>query len=346
MTELETPKRPIIPNWLKTPLAMMVSGFILYYYFADQDWKKLYEAMAQANIILAILALLIPQLLIYFCDVFITTRHFQWFHGPFPWKEFCWVRGAMYLILLVNSTIGGGGIVLYLQRKTQITWTKFIGLMIFRTSLTMWSIAILLIPVTLAMHYYNIFEVSKLNPYIWWTLLSLGLIGFIEGWFAFHYNKPFLLTRLILNRIENEIWTAFRIASKAQWLLTILWGLIPMIAMLGGFWFLALAFGVKIPILHFAATSLVVMMIMDLPIAFAGFGTTTMAWMIFYSDYGSQEAIASLTLFLPFARAAIRAIIGLVALKPAINDINMLLQASKAKQENKKRTANSENIQY
>jgi len=88
--------------------------------------------------------------------------------------------------------------------------------------------------------------------------------------------------------------------------------------------FLALAFEVKVPFLQFMVFSPLVMLITDLPIAFAGFGTATLAWVIFFRDYGSTEDLAALTLFLPFTRSVCRALIGLVSLRPAFQDISTL----------------------
>ncbi len=329
MFKNETPPHSRIPGWLKTSVAVIVSFSILYYYFADQDWNELYKAAMNANLTLAILSILIPQIIFWFMEVIVVDRHFSWFHAPFPLREYFWVRGAMYLILLVNNTLGGGGIVIYLQRKVQITWTKFWGIMVFRMGLTIGGIAICFIPATFAMHYYGIFEATTFNPYIWWGFIIFIVVGVIDVWLVFFHDKSYGVTRFIIRDKESELWTACRLATKPQWFITFFLTLTPILIMVVGFWFFALSFGVKIPILYFLVTHLMVLAIADMPIAFAGFGTTTMAWMIFYKDFGDQASLAGLTLFLPFARAAIRAMIGLVALKPAINDINSLLKPSK-----------------
>ena len=66
--------------------------------------------------------------------------------------------------------------------------------------------------------------------------------------------------------------------------------------------------------------------IADLPITFAGFGTTTLAFFTFFADYGSADAMAAITLFLPFVRAVFRAVVGLVCLRPALQDIDAFLK--------------------
>jgi uncharacterized membrane protein YbhN (UPF0104 family) len=92
-----------------------------------------------------------------------------------------------------------------------------------------------------------------------------------------------------------------------------------------GFYFTSVAFGVNIPFLEFIVVMPIAFGVMELPIAFGGFGTATLAWMTFFGAYGSVESIAALTLFVPFCRSVSRGLIGLVSLKPALTDIATLL---------------------
>lgn len=321
---LKTPAR--IPVWVKRVIPILVSVLILYYYFHNQDWPKLLAAAQRAHLTLAVLAIGIPQLVFWFFEVLITERHIVWFHGPFQFKTFFWVRGAIYLLTMVSPSVGGGGVLVYLWRKVRITWTKLWGIVLFRFGLTMWGISVLLIPTTLAMHYYGLSEKARTNMWIWWGILIFGLAWMVEAWFYWHHKKRFGLSQVIARNPEREFWTAFRIATRKQWLLTWAMGIPPFILYLIGVYFLSLAFEVKVPFLEFMVFSPLVMAIADIPIAFSGFGTTTMAFVIFFGDYGSAESIAALTLFLPFARATFRALIGLVSLRPALQDINTLLQ--------------------
>jgi len=106
----------------------------------------------------------------------------------------------------------------------------------------------------------------------------------------------------------------------------------PFILALVGYYFLTLAFGVKVPFLEFMVVSPLVVAIMDLPIAFGGFGTATVAWLTFFGDYGSETDIRALTLFLPVARGITRAGIGMVSLRPALKEIYSLMRAEPPKQ--------------
>jgi hypothetical protein len=321
------------PAWAKKAIPILVSVLILYYYFHDQDWRRLWAAATRAQLVVAVLAIVIPQLLFWFFDVLITERHMVWFHGPFSLRTFFWVRGAIYILIILNPYIGGGGILLYLQRKARITWRKLWGIMLFRFGLTMWGIGLILIPTTLAMHHYGLAEKARINMGAWWALLVFGFAWMVEAWIFWHHKKRFGLSKVVAPNPESEFWTAFRLATRRRWLLTWVMAMPPFLLFMIGCYFLALAFEVRIPFLEFMVVSPLVMVIADLPIAFAGFGTTTLAWVTFFGDYGSAEDLAALTLFFPFARGICRSLIGLVSLRPALQDLATISLAPRTEAE-------------
>jgi len=290
------------------------------------------EAASKADLTTALLGVFIPQLLYWFFEVLITERHVTWFHGPFDWRKYIWVRGALYILMLITNTLGSGGIFLYLQRKTRMTWSRLLGIMLFRYGLTLWGLGIFFIPATWALHYYGIAQKAKINLWAWWGLLIFGVLFLIIAW-SFWFRKYDFgrLNRLIVRNRESEFWTAFRTATRKQWLLTWAMALPPLWVTFLGCYFLTHAFGVEVPFIEFMVVSPLALLVMDLPIAFSGFGTATLAWVIFFGDYGTAEEIAALTLFYPFVRAACRALFGIISLKPAIKDISMLSLSSSKK---------------
>jgi hypothetical protein len=325
----ETVQQPgRIPVWVKRVVPIIVSAAILYYYFHDKDWQVLWEATARATLWLAILAIVAPQLVHWYFHTLLVQQHFEWFHGPFPLWDYFWVRGAMYILMFVNPVLGGGGVLLYTQRKAKITWTKLWGIILFRIGLMLWGFSVFMIPITLAMHYYGYTEQAGINMYVWWGFLIFGVVYLINGWMTWHHGTHFGISKFVVRDRNSEFWTAFRMASKKQWYFTWALGIPPAIFSLVALYFLNIAFDINVPFVQFIVVAPLAMAIMDLPIAFGGFGTATLAWNTFFEGYGSPEDIAALTLFLPFARAVCRALIGAVSLRPAIKDITTLFQES------------------
>ena len=315
-----------IPTWAKRAIPIGVSALILFYYFHRQNWGLLWSAVTRANFMLAVLAVLIPQLVFWFFEVLVVERHVRWFHGPFPFRTFFWVRGAIYLLIIVNPSLGIGGVLIYLWRKARITWSKLWGMVFFRYGLLLWGICVLLVPTTIAMCCYGLSQHTRIGIWIWWGLMIFGLYWLIEAWLYWHHNRRFGIGTLVVRDPDQEFWTAFHLATRKQWWLTWAMEIPPFLLFLTGIYFLSMAFEVRIPFLRFMVFSPLVVAIADLPIAFAGFGSTTLAFALFFKEYGAAEAIAALSLFLPFARATFRVLIGFVSLRSALLDINALLQ--------------------
>ncbi len=332
-------KRKGMSGWMKTALAIAVSVIILGFYFKDIEWPKFFEALEQANLWMAFFSIVISQLVFWLFGVFQTERTFNWFHKPFDWVNYMWVRGGLYLLVMVNTGLGGAGNIIYLQQKTHISWMKFISIAFFRTSVQAAAIGFALVPLTLLLHWYDIFKLLPLNPWIWWCVLIVGLLAFWDGWFFFLKNRAIGLSRYFFTKGEKRgalvggirnkahpFWEIFRVATQAQWLWLMLWVYVPVLSTIICYWYFAKAFNIEIPFLLFAATILLVLMIQDTPLAFAGFGSTTLAWSLFYGEYASLEAIASLSLCMPLLRLLMRGAVGVVSIRPAISDINSIIE--------------------
>jgi len=325
MAESPVEKQPLIPGWAKRVIPILVSVLILYYYFHDRNWHELLDATRQARLWLALLAAATPQLVMWFTTVLLTEWTMVWFHGPFSFWKYFWVRGAIFILQMINNPLAAGGSLLYIQRKTGIGWARLLGIMGFRFQLAIWGFSVLMIPATLAMHYYGMTEAVKINMRIWWAFLISQVIFLIGSWIFWHHKLDItLLGKVVVRDRESEFWRAFNMATPKEWLLT--WAVIlPQILIaLVSYYFLARAFEVNVPFWECLVVMPLVLMIANLPIAFGGFGTTTVAWFAFFGDYGSEENIAALTLFIPTARAVIRAVIGLVSLQPAFRDLTTL----------------------
>ncbi|OGP60388.1 MAG: hypothetical protein A2V67_07860 [Deltaproteobacteria bacterium RBG_13_61_14] len=322
-------KPPRIPAWVKQAVPVLVSIGILYYYFHDQDWPKFLAACGQADLRPALIAIFLPQLVMWFFSALLVERTIRWFHGPFPFWTFFWIQGTSYILMFLNSALGGGGLLLYQQRKARISWRKLLGIALFRFGMVMWGMGFLMIPVTLALHYYGLADKARINLYVWWFILIFpGVLFFFGSWFFWFRGTDYTgLGRIIVRDRESEFWTAFRLATRRQWVLTWAMMALPFVLMLVGFYFLNRAFAVNVPLSEFLVVAPLALLVMDLPIAFGGFGTATLAWMTFFGHYGSPENIAALSLFLPFARALCRGLIALVSLRPALKDISSLVQA-------------------
>ena len=175
MEKPSSPKSPLV-RALQRVLPIVVSGAILYYYLRALDWQSLRVVAENANLPLAVAAILIPQLIVWILGALLIQRSIVWFHGPFPLLPFIWIRGSAYILMFINTALGGGGLVLYQQRRGNISWTKLIGIILFRLGLGLWGICLLMIPVTLSLHLLGLEDRIKLDLGIWWGVLIGGVV--------------------------------------------------------------------------------------------------------------------------------------------------------------------------
>jgi hypothetical protein len=337
MAEME-PAAPVAGNerwkvseWDRKVLPVLVSAAVLGFYLREVEWQKLAEASRRANLTVAFAAVVAPQVFSWFMGALMVERTLHWFHGPFPLKAYFWVRGASYILAFVNNALHGGGLFLYQKFRADISWIKLLGVLLFRLGLFLWSVGLVMIPATAALHQYGLAEKafgSQTMIRVWWAILIFpGVLFLLGNWLYWFRGIDFTgLGRLIVRNRSHEFWTAFRCSRPRHWLL--LWAIaLPQLflAVLCA-QLLNLAFGIRAPWVEAAVVLPFAFVVMDLPIAFSGFGTMTLAWMTFFGDYGSLESITALTLFVPVARILCRAAIGAVSLKPALSEINALLR--------------------
>lgn len=326
-----------IPAWVKRTVPVIVSAFILYYYFRDMKWAEFFEACQRADIALAVAAIVIPQVVFWFFTTLVVERTMTWFHAPFPFWEYFWIRGAIYILMFVNTAVGGGGLLLYQQRRGRISWRKLMGMFLFRAGVGVgWGMMFVMIPITLAMHYYGFADKIRINMYVWWGILIFpGLLFFISSWYYWFYDKgTFGLHKLIVRDRYSEFWSTFNQADRGHWVKTWAMSVPPVVIMFVGLYFLNRAFNINAPFLECMVVMPVALLLMDLPIAFSGFGTTTLAWMTLFGNYGEAADIAALSLFLPSARLLCRAAIGGVSLLPALRSLGNIPRADSMEAEN------------
>lgn len=178
------------------------------------------------------------------------------------------VRGATYLLFLVNYALAQGGFGYYLHR-TGVTARRAVGATLFLMGT---NLAVLLLLTSLGW----VLEGTAVPAALWWTL-TIGSVG-LALYLAIIVVAPRMLTRFdwLAPLFEAGLrGHAFAAAARvphiafivfSQWLAMRVWGIdVPVSAAL-----------TIVPAIAIAAA---------LPISPAGFGTTQAATVYFFSDY-------------------------------------------------------------
>jgi len=305
-------------------LPLLISGLILYYYFNQIDWSLLKHSLLKAHLALFIPSRLIPLFIYLLIDSYLLKVLFDWFHQPIRFREVVYPRAALYLLALINVQVSNGGMFLYLMRRADIKTEKLAGLVAFRFAWSVWSINFglsiaLLLTFLLKFEFHSplAMELILLGVGIIWAslLLYLGL--------AYYYNhyRP--------ETVHRPLWNAFIQARPRQYLEIA--GFTLLLAGIGVInnYLCALSFGIKIPLHELVVLLPIVDLIANLPIAFAGLGTTTFAWQTFWSRYATPEAFLSFTIALPVTTYLSRALFALIAFPRAVKYLQEILNKKK-----------------
>src|SRR5204862_462369 len=88
------------------------------------------------------LLLMVPYSAVYFfIDAFVVQRAVSWFNVPVAYRDILPVRATTYILSLVNTQLGQGGIALYLNRRHHIPFWEVTGTVLFLSFVEVYQLA-------------------------------------------------------------------------------------------------------------------------------------------------------------------------------------------------------------
>jgi|GEM_PF-1568978 len=313
-------------NVLITLGLFLLSGLILAFFLRDVEWVKVIEASQDANIVLAIFTTVVSWVVSWVVIALVSQKVVQWFYADLPFWDYLWVRGASFILQIINPTLRSGTVMLYKKKKSKISWQALWGGQLFLAGVFGWGYALFFIVVTFLYQALGYTYSLDYLPYImWFVLLVPGLSFLLLSLSFFWYGKdPTRVGRLIVRKKHEEFWRPFYQAKLKHWMymFSIVW--LVVIIHVVAIYYRNIAFGVEVPFIILLGTFALATVVADLPIGYAGFGTTTMAWTYFYGDYGTKEQIVALTIFMPAAGLAVKAMLGGLFLKLGMNAVRRM----------------------
>ena len=207
-------------------------------------------------------------LAVYFADSFAIKQTFGWFVAKLSYREVLVVRGATYILALVNYTVGQGAIVYFVKRSR--------GVPVLRG-----TAAVLLI--------------MGVNVLMLLVLASLGLVVSTD--------VPPILKLVVLCAYAGFAIYIVAVAAKPRWLVkrpifdvllsagigghlrSMLVRVPHILALMTLSWFSLAAFGVVVPVAKAILCLPIVYFVAVLPISFQGLGTSQAMLIHFFSSY-------------------------------------------------------------
>ncbi len=321
---MDQPKktRPIVV-WTQYALSILISIGVCWYLLGSIKWDSLFSSLEDANIALAIIGLVLPNLVWWWADTRLNQKVIGWFHARIDFWGIFWIRGFTYLMAIIYPPLAEVGILAYLYRKTGMTIKLFSGIVFFKGINTGLGVLFIVTGATLAAYGMGIRLGEHINVYFWWAGLACGFFGFFHAWSYWIRGHSWGPLDRFLDR-ESEFFIPYAKGNMRHWLITWAYTIFPIMGMFGGYYVTALAFNVHVNPFLFIALSPLVFALAGLPVFFGGYGGTTVFWMQFFPGSGTDADIIALTLFIPTARMLLRVAMGLVSLIPAQEDLALI----------------------
>ena len=313
-----------LKQWTIRILTAAVSVGILWYYLRDIDWPSLKAAAGRADLLIAVLGIIIPMIGFWFADGWFTVRTFKWFHRPVGFWSYLIIKAAGYLLAMINITFATGGVFLYFMSKTGIGVKKQAGLLAFRLCMSVFGFTAFLTLLTLAAVVALPAEAVSLKLALIGPAILLIVLIMLEMGAFFIYGSGIILKRLPASWFAGEFWHAFRESRLRHWAEGFAWTAPFIVLYFIGMFMVARAFHVQVPFFYFFLRMPIAALIAGLPVAFGGFGTTTAAWDVFFGRFTTPADIAAITIFIPTVRLLFRLALGAAFMPLALRELEGL----------------------
>jgi hypothetical protein len=248
-------------------VAWAVTVGLLFYLFHTISFSEIKTALASAAP-WAVPVFVVLVFAVYLGDCFAIWKTFGWFVTQLSFREVLIVRGATYLLALVNYTVGQGAIVYFVKRSRGVPLLRGTAAVILVMGI---NILLLLLLTTV-----GLFIAPDLPP----ALRKVVFVAYAA--LAVYLVLLLLKPRWLTSRPIFDVLFAAGVSGHIRALAV----RVPHIAILMVFTYSSLrAFGVEVPVTQAILYLPIVYFISVLPIAVMGLGTTQAALIYFFASY-------------------------------------------------------------
>ncbi len=314
------------PIWKKAlPYLGTVAIFALIFWRIPM--AKVGEALEQAPV-LEFIGVFLPFSAFYWmidsaCLTWVVKR----FNAPLRFRDIVPIRASMYLLALINTNLGQGGVAYYLHRKARIPFLEALSSILF---IALMEIYQLFLFSTLGVIFYTptspaqleIVRVLRVAYIIAWLVLFaiVGLFAMarhnenLHQWITHSKAGSIAGTFLKARPLDYAIVLGIKAPSFLASVLT---------------QYLALSlYGIAIPLVKLMLFLPLVFLAAALPIAVAHLGTSQAAWLLFFSGNAPDVKILAYSLGAHFTFMLCNGLIGLFFLHRASRELTSLEAAN------------------
>jgi hypothetical protein len=316
------PSARATPIWKKI-LPYVGTGGIFALIFWRIPMGKVGAALERAPVLKFVAVFLPFSALFWMIDSFCLTWVVRRFNAPMRFRDIVPIRASMYLLALINTNLGQGGVAYYLYHKAKIPFLEALSSILF---IALMEIYQLFLFSTLGVIFYRptapaqieIVKVLRVAYVIAWMLL-VGIIALfamarrnpsLHGWITTSRAGAIAETFLKARPLDYAIVLAIKAPSFLFSVMTQ--------------YFALSLYGIAIPFVKLMLFLPLVFLAAALPISVAHLGTSQAAWLLFFSGNATEEKILAYSLAAHFTFMFCNGLIGLFFLPRASRELTAL----------------------
>jgi lysylphosphatidylglycerol synthase-like protein len=245
------------------------------------------------------------------------------FNQPLRFREMLPIRASMYMLSLINTNLGQGGVAWYLHRKLQVPFLEILSSILFIALLEIYQL-FLFSTAGVILYHPRAAEQAELMHVLRITYTAAwGALGAIIIFFAQARRHPGV-RRWLSNSRAGAISRTFVAARPLDYaiVMAIKAPSFPL-ALLAQHFTLGL-YGIAIPLVKLVLFLPLVFLVAALPIGVAHLGTSQAAWLLFFSADASSAKILAYSLAAHFTFMLCNGLLGLVFLPHASRELTAL----------------------
>lgn len=298
-----------ILSWLRRGLPWGIAALLLWWVFSRVPMAAFGQAMAKGHFAWFLPSMAAVMVVIYLADCMAVALTFTWFTAPLSFRDVLRIRGASYLLSVINYNLGQGAIVLFAKRAKGVSIKLGTGTVLLLIGI---NLVVMLFLSGAALAVGAAPRAEALGPWV------MGLLGAFGVYLALLAWKPSFLSKV-------ELFQPILRAGIRGHVLAVLVRLPHLALVIFAHYLAMLAFDIRPPADAFFAYLPVMLLISALPIAPQGLGTAQVAAVFFFSSYApggvaEQEATAlAYSLTASGTAVVFMLIVGLVWLRSAMS---------------------------
>jgi hypothetical protein len=227
-----------------------------------------------------------------------------WFNVRVPYRDILPVRATAYILSLLNTQLGQGGIAVYLHRRHQLPFWQITGTVLFIAFVEVYQLA-----------FYSFVGAGvsgeQRAPWLVYGIMAAYLAAHL--WF---FSRP-----RRIRFTEAPVLTAFRRARPWHYAALGLLKTPNVLAAVVVHWLALPLFGLHVPFLALLTYLPIIFFVAALPIAAAHLGPSQFAWQFFLGGYADGGALVAYSLAAHLTFMLMNALIGLCFLRRAAREL-------------------------